>query len=71
MESYDALRDAYFTLQDHGVEVTRAMDHVSQKSIYFSDPDGNGLEIYYELPNALDMFRNGREDRDEAITFTR
>ncbi len=71
VESYDALRDAYFTLQDAGVEVKRAMDHVSQQSIYFDDPDGNGLEIYYELPNALEMFRQGREDRDELITFER
>jgi catechol-2,3-dioxygenase len=47
------------------------MDHVSQKSIYFDDPDGNGLEIYYELPNALEMFRQGRADRDEPITFER
>ena len=71
VESYEALKEAYFTLQDQGVEVTRAMDHVSQKSIYFNDPDGNGLEIYYELPNALEMFRQGREDRDEPITFER
>jgi catechol-2,3-dioxygenase len=71
VESYEALKDAYFTLQERGVEVTRAMDHVSQKSIYFDDPDGNGLEIYYELPNALEMFRQGREDRDEPITFER
>ncbi len=71
VESYDALKDAYFTLEDKGIKVTRAMDHISQKSIYFDDPDGNGLEIYYELPNALEMFREGREDRDEAITFER
>ena len=71
VESYEALKEAYFTLEDHGFEVTRAMDHVSQKSIYFNDPDGHGLEIYYELPNALEMFRQGREDRDEAITFER
>jgi catechol-2,3-dioxygenase len=71
VESDEALKDAYFTLQERGVKVTRAMDHVSQKSIYFDDPDGNGLEIYYELPNALEMFRQGREDRDEPITFER
>lgn len=67
----EALRNAYFTLQDAGVEVVRAVDHVSQKSIYFYDPDGNRLEIYYELPHALDMFRRGREDRDTPIVFER
>lgn len=71
VESFEALKDAYFTLQDHGVEILRAMDHVSQKSIYFSDPDGNTVEIYHELPNALAMFREGREDRDDPITFER
>jgi hypothetical protein len=45
------------------------MDHVSQKSIYFRDPDGNMLEIYYELPNALGLFLRGRGDQDTPFTF--
>ncbi len=44
-------------------------DHVSQKSIYFHDPDGNYLEIYYELPNAPELFREGRHDRDQPLVF--
>ncbi|MGQ4806962.1 Catechol-2,3-dioxygenase [Candidatus Entotheonellaceae bacterium PAL068K] len=71
VDSYEALREAYFTLQDDGIEELRTVDHVSQQSIYFSDPDGNGLEIYYELPNASALFQQGRHDRDEALTFTR
>ena len=71
VDSFEDLKDAYFTLQDNGVEVMRAIDHVSQKSIYFADPDGNTVEIYYELPQALAMFREGREDRDEPFTFER
>jgi catechol-2,3-dioxygenase len=71
VDSYEALKDAYFALQDSGVEITRSIDHVSQQSIYFRDPDGNGLEIYYELPNAIELFRQGRGDRDVPITFTR
>ena len=66
-----ALADAYFTLQDHGIPIVRAVDHVSQKSIYFHDPDGNYLEIYYELPNAADLFREGRHDRDQPQVFER
>jgi catechol-2,3-dioxygenase len=42
---------------------------VSQKSIYFHDPDGTTLEIYYELPNARELFRQGRSDRDEPLVF--
>ncbi len=51
------------------MEIARTIDHVSQKSIYFRDPDGNLLEIYYELPNAEELFRQGRQDRDVPITF--
>ncbi|MBM3223753.1 MAG: glyoxalase [Candidatus Tectomicrobia bacterium] len=71
VESYADLQDAYFTLKDHGIEEIQAVDHVSQQSIYFHDPDGNRVEIYYELPNALTMFREGREDRDTPFTFER
>jgi catechol-2,3-dioxygenase len=71
VESEDALKDAYATLREHGVEITRTIDHVSQKSVYFEDPDGNTLEIYYELPEALEMFARGREDRDVPLTLDR
>jgi len=69
VESEEDLKDAYASLQQHGVEITRTIDHVSQKSIYFNDPDGNTLEIYYELPDALEMFARGREDRDVALNL--
>jgi len=71
VDSEAALKDAHATLQKHGVEVTRSIDHVSQKSIYFNDPDGNTLEIYYELPDALAMFARGRNDRDVPLVFDR
>jgi len=71
VEDEEALKDAYATLREHGVEITRMIDHVSQKSVYFDDPDGNTLEIYYELPNALQLFAEGREDRDVPLTLDR
>jgi len=71
VDSRDALRDAYWTLVDCGVAIRRAVDHVSQQSIYFHDPDGNLLEIYYELPNARDLFRQGRHDTDAPLVFER
>ena len=71
VDSEAALRDAYTTLGAHGVEITRSIDHVSQKSIYFLDPDGNTIEIYYEHPDALAMFARGREDRDVPLAFDR
>src|SRR4029453_11450032 len=27
-------------------------DHTVSLGVYFSDPDGNGLEVYYELPRS-------------------
>ena len=69
--SEDDLKDANASLRAHGVEILRTIDHVSQKSIYFNDPDGNTLEIYYELPDALAMFARGRQDRDVTITLDR
>jgi catechol 2,3-dioxygenase len=69
--SYAALRDAYGHLLANGVEIQRATNHVNQRSIYFSDPDGNTLEIYYELPHALELFQGGRGDEDEALPVSR
>src|SRR5215475_5413418 len=71
VDSYAALRDAYAHLLARGVEIQRAVDHVCQRSIYFTDPDGNGLEIYYEMPRALELFPNGRGDEDEVLPLSR
>lgn len=69
--SYAALRDAYGHLLSHGVEIQRATNHVNQRSIYFADPDGNTLEIYYELSHALELFQGGRGDGDESLPVSR
>lgn len=71
VDSVDGLRDAYFELIDSGVKILKATDHVTQKSIFIRDPDDNIVEIYYELPEALAMFRAGRGDNDEALVFER
>ena len=44
--SYAAFREAYAHLLEYSVEIQRAAGHVCQRSIYFADPDRNGLEIY-------------------------
>ena len=71
VDSEDDLRDAYFALQSAGVAILRAIDHVSQKSIYFHDPDRNLLEIVWERPDALERFARGRADEDKPLTFSR
>jgi catechol 2,3-dioxygenase-like lactoylglutathione lyase family enzyme len=70
VETEDDLRDAYFALQSAAVPILRAIDHVSQKSIYFHDPDKNLLEIVWERPDALEIFARGRGDEDKPLTFS-
>ena len=69
--TYPELREVYCSLMEHGVAVTRAVDHVSQRSIYFADPDGNGLEVYYERPDALARWEGtGRGDEDAPLPLS-
>jgi catechol 2,3-dioxygenase len=49
MASLDDLAEIYRRLNDKDVPV-RVGDHTISIGVYFSDPDGNGLEVYYELP---------------------
>ncbi len=65
------LRQAYFELTDRKVRVLAAVDHESQESIYFCDPDGNVLEIYWERPDARAIFLRGRKDQDRLIRMER
>ena len=51
MENLDDLKEMYGRLQARGVK-TRVADHTISLGVYFSDPDGNGLEVYYELPRS-------------------
>ncbi len=71
VSSYEALGEAYRTLLERGVPIDRAVDHVNQRSIYFLDPDGNRLEIYYEMPGALQRFPDGRGDQNFELAVTR
>ena len=39
-------------LVDHGYPVGSASDHGGTVSVYLSDPDGNGVELYYDRPRS-------------------
>ena len=39
-------------LLDHGYPIDHATDHGGSVSVYLADPDGNGVELYYDRPRA-------------------
>lgn len=71
VSSQEELRTAYFELKDAGVTIINALDHKSQQSIYFLDPDGNVLELCWERPGARHLYAQGRDDDDTPLVFER
>jgi len=51
MANLDDLAEMYQKLKTKGVPI-RVADHTVSIGVYFADPDGNGLEVYYELPRS-------------------
>jgi catechol 2,3-dioxygenase len=47
----DELREARAKLEAAGI-VTMPVDHDVTKSLYFADPDGNGIEVYVDASDA-------------------
>jgi catechol 2,3-dioxygenase len=50
MHSLDDLKELYHRLKEKNVSVDHISDHGISVGIYFRDPDGNGVEVSYELP---------------------
>jgi catechol 2,3-dioxygenase len=44
------LATAVRRLRDHGYAIDHATDHAATVSVYLEDPDGNGVELYYDRP---------------------
>ena len=47
----DELREAKAHLEAAGIR-TNPIDHEVTKSLYFADPDGNGVEVYVDVSDA-------------------
>jgi catechol 2,3-dioxygenase len=45
-----ALADALRRVLEAGIPLTGASDHGVSEAIYLRDPDGNGIELYYDRP---------------------
>ena len=50
MESFEDLRQIYSELNQKDVKVGGVGDHGISLGVYFFDPDGNEVEVFYELP---------------------
>ena len=50
MESFDDLKELYARMKSNDVNVQRVGDHGISLGVYFTDPDGNEIEAYYEMP---------------------
>jgi catechol 2,3-dioxygenase len=61
-----ALADALRRLLEAGIRPQGASDHGVSEAIYLSDPDGNGIELYWDRPKAQWPTRDG-----EVTMFTR
>jgi catechol 2,3-dioxygenase len=46
----EQLARAVQRLFDHGWAIDGAEDHAATVSVYLRDPDGNGIELYYDRP---------------------
>lgn len=47
-----ALADALRRLTSAGIRLTGAADHGVSEALYLNDPDGNGVELYWDRPKA-------------------
>lgn len=49
-DSDDELRDAREVLRANGIAIVGATDHGMTHSLYITDPDGNEIELYVDVP---------------------
>jgi catechol 2,3-dioxygenase len=47
-------------LRDHGYAIDHATDHGATVSVYLDDPDGIGIELYYDRPRETWFDADGR-----------
>ena len=52
MHSLDDLKEVYQRMQDRNIAIDHVSDHGISVGIYFRDPDGNGIEVSYEMPRS-------------------
>jgi len=59
-----ALGRAVAEVQKAGVNIYGAADHGVSEAVYFDDPDGNGIELYWDRPQ-----KAWPRDSEDALTI--
>ncbi|CAI7992787.1 Biphenyl-2,3-diol 1,2-dioxygenase 3 [Geodia barretti] len=52
MDSLDDLKELYHRVKEKGIEIEHVSDHGHAIGVYIRDPDGNGIELSYEMPRS-------------------
>ena len=52
MESFESLKELYQHMKDQNVNIGGIGDHGISIGVYFFDPDGNQIEVFYEMPRS-------------------
>ena len=52
MHSLDDLKEIYHRIKEKNIAIENVSDHGLSIGIYIRDPDGNGIELSYELPRS-------------------
>ena len=59
MHSLEDLKELYYRIKERNIAIENISDHGLSIGIYLKDPDGNGVEVSYELPRS----EWGREEK--------
>ena len=52
MENLEDLKEIYHRIKERNINIENVSDHGLSIGIYIRDPDGNGIEVSYELPRS-------------------
>mgnify|MGYP001312732000 CR=1 FL=1 len=52
MDSLEDLAELYHRIKEKNIEIEHVSDHGHAIGIYIHDPDGNGIELSYEMPQS-------------------
>ena len=50
MDTLEDLKELYHRVKEKNIPIDRVSDHGHAIGIYIRDPDGNGIELSYEMP---------------------